>query len=155
MKDNTPEFSQIKCNWQQIDVHSGHIRREQIRYGDLFKVYRPNELEHTLIPDFYYWFKDPESGRLAFRVSKNYWAVGRKMRVESQLPGIPSGEYVIVMKAKSNSYDQEDFVVVEPVGANVETPRKTLNWLEKQIAALEARDGMTIDKIIEEMNVRG
>lgn len=153
MKLNGPEVRAITDSWHRIS----DLRLDPVlwqRFDDYFKVINKNG-DCVSINNYRYWFKDPHSSKIAFKVPKSYWAKGRKMKIESKLEGIPSGEYLITYKAPSNSYDKEDFVVVEFSTPELTTPRKTLNWLERRIAELEAIDGLTTDKIIETMKIRG
>ncbi len=158
MKMNTPEIQKIRSSWERIDVvtmnNFSMTTRDVKKYGDVFKVYDRHG-EETQIIDWYHWYRDPISGKLAFKIKKNYWAKGRTMRIESKIDNVVSGTYKIVGKAQSNSYDCEDFVIVEYDKPDHSTPRKALNWLEKQLAELEAEDGITTEQLVKEMNVRG
>lgn len=149
MNLDIPEFKEVWPNWNRLcNVYDVVTLRKS------FKVYNKSG-NSVLISDHGRIYKDPSSSRIAFQIQKNYWAKGRKLRIESKLAQIDSGEYIITTKARSNSYDTEDYIICELVESDLSTPKKTLLWLENQIARLEAEDGLTTTKIIEGMKVRG
>lgn len=143
------KWLEVNQNWSMLG--RSHTLRELM---DGVKVVDRHG-ERVDITDHYQMYKDPTSSSLAFRIKKDHWAKGRKMRIESKLPFIPTGEYVITWKAQSNSYDKDDFLVVEYIHVELKTPKQALSWLEDQVAEMEKRDGLTTAKIIREMKVRG
>lgn len=153
MKINVKEYYTARDSWIRV-MDLASLSRGRYELASRFKIINKKN-ETVAINDWYYVWKDPDSSKLAIKVTKNHWAVGRKMHIESDLPEIMSGEYIIIFKAQSNSYDQEDFVVVEYCTPSLDTPRKALNWLERQIADLEAKDGLTTEKIAAQIRYQG
>ncbi len=147
MKDNTPYWRNINREWETLDLY------RISKVNTLFVVYNKEKKIQGI--DWWSFYRSWDAQQLCFKMDKCYWAKGRKMRIESGLEQIPSGEYVIVEKAETNSYDTSDRVVVELVPIVLETPRKALNWLERELAKLEAEDGKTTEDFVREMNVRG
>lgn len=150
MKLNVPEVNEIKKNWKHL-LHTGILASGE-NWESYLKVYDRHDKQVPV--DFYTAWKDPQSSRLAFRIQKAYWAKGRKMRIESGVEEIMSGEYVVVWKAVANSYDKEDFVMVEFSSPEIVSPKQALAWLERKMAELEEKDGLTTEKIIADMKVR-
>lgn len=151
MKLNVPEVNNIRKTWHQIQ-HTTYLAAGG-NWNESFKVF---DRHGTQVPihDWYQFYLEPGTTRMAFKITKAYWAKGRKMRIESGVSEIKSGEYVVTWKAVANSYDKEDFVVVEYANPTIISPKQALAWLEQRMAELEAADGITTDKIIRDMKVR-
>ncbi len=83
---------------------------------------------------------------------KANYAKGRIMLVMSNIPSVPSGEYVILDK-EGFSYMIHDTLHLKRHVPVLDTPRKAHNWAEKQIAYQEAMDGLTTEEIVAKMGV--
>jgi hypothetical protein len=128
------------CEWTRIEAAEG------TDLHDVLKIFT-----HTgkpcLITDTRNVRIDLPTSRIAVRLKKNYLAKGRKLRVESDVDFIPTGEWIIEEKAESNSYDWEDYVIIKFSVPELTTARKALNWLERRIEELERKDGLTTEDI--------
>lgn len=151
MKLNVPEVVKIRAEWTRLP-DTGWIGTGE-KFLDYFKVYNRHDKE-VGVSDWYGFYVEPGTTRMAFKLDKDYWAKGRKMRIESRLDKVTSGEYVVTWKAEANSYDKVDFVVIEFANPTITTPKQALSWIEQQIAIMEAKDGLTTQQIIAEMRVR-
>jgi hypothetical protein len=147
MDIKTPFWRSVQNEWSRFELYRV-VDPEQ-----KFKVYHKDDQVRGI--DWWSFYISPDKKHIAFRIDKHHWAKGRKMKIESDLREISSGTYVIIEKAKSNSYDSYDYLVVELVPLVLDTPRKALNWLERELSKLEAKDGKTTEDLVREMNVRG
>lgn len=80
------------------------------------------------------------------RVQKNYWAVGRKVKIRTTgeiALLVPPGDYEIHKRDDLGYQDNLIFKLHVPPSMSA---RQTLKWMEARIAVLEAQDGLTVDK---------
>lgn len=86
------------------------------------------------------------TGHIQAKFKKAHWAKGRVIELLTNLPGVASGEYMILDK-EGWTYGYDDILRLKRHIPVLDTARKANNWAEKQERYQEMADSLTAEKI--------